>query len=168
MTTGSLAQFPAPPDLELPKPERLLALLSRVAPVSKPWSVFAHALMTQGQLVADWRELVILRVGWRQGCDYVLSGHLPIARHTALSQTRVASALGSCSVESSDSPLLAAVDELLSQGRIGVATRGRLKELLREEELIELVMLVGQYVLVSMVCETFALRPETSVTGESH
>ena len=162
MRAGSLAGFPAPDGVDLPQPANLLALLARVEAVSQPWSRFAHALMADGILSPQWRELVVLRVGWRQHCDYVLSGHLPVARHAGLSEDQIAAALGQPGTETSDLPLLASVDELLSLGRISEATLGQLKELLSDEEIIELTVLAGQYVLVSMVCKTFALRSEAS------
>jgi 4-carboxymuconolactone decarboxylase len=164
----ALAQFPTPADLELPPPEALLTLLAKVGPISTPWSTFARALMTEGRLQPARRELAILRVGSRKGCDYVLSGHLPMARHAGLSEERVASALGELFPEPRDLALLGAVDELLERGRVTRETRQLLKGILSDEELIELAMLTGQYVLISMLCETFDLRPESVGIVESH
>ena len=165
---ATLAGFPAPVDLELAPPQALLNLLATVGPISTPWSGFARALMTEGRLPPVWRELAILRVGARKGCDYVLSGHLPMARYAGVSEDRVASALGQLFPEPSDLALLGAVDELLEVGRVSRETRQLLKGILSDEELIELAMLTGQYVLVSMLCETFDLRPEPAGTLESH
>lgn len=125
-------------------------------------------MMTEGRLRPTWRELAILRVGARKRCDYVLSGHLPMARHAGLSEERVASALGELFPDPKDLALLGAVDELLERGRVTRETRQLLKGILSDEELIELAMLTGQYVLVSMLCETFDLRPESERIVESH
>jgi 4-carboxymuconolactone decarboxylase len=165
---ATLAEFPTPADLDLAPPEALLTLLAKVGPISTPWSSFARSLMTEGRLQPEWRELAILRVGARKGCHYVLSGHLPMARHAGLSEERVASALGELFPEPRDIALLGAVDELLEQGRVTRETRQLLKGILSDEELIELAMLAGQYVLVSMLCETFDLRPESVRIVESH
>lgn len=160
MRTASPEGFPVPLGVELPQPVGLLALLARVEAVSQPWSKFARALMTDGRLAPQQRELAVLRVGWRQRCDYVVSGHLPLARHCGLSERRIAAALGQRHAEPPDLALLASVDELLSRGRVGDESLGRLKKVMTDEELIELAVLTGQYVLVSMVCETFGLKPE--------
>jgi len=168
MKARRLEPFPAPLDLRIPQPEQLFALLHKTAPISEPWSVFACALMTKGRLDIPQRELAILRVGCRRDCDYILSGHLPVARHAGVSSTRIRSAFDQAPEEAADAPLLAAVDELLAEGTIHPAARRTLDRALSEEEIIELVMLVGQYVLVSMVCETFSLKPEPRAGTPGH
>lgn len=160
MTVGTLEAFPVPPGLDLPNPDALLELLAKVAPISEPWSRFALALMTECRLSPECRELVILRIGWRQQCSYVLSGHLPVARHAGLSEAQISGAFGGVAAASKDSALLRAVDELLANGRVTKEGKKLLENVLSEEEIIELTMLTGQYVLLSMVCATFELRPE--------
>ena len=167
MSRGRPPSFPVPPGIELPAPKALLTLLAKVQSISHPWSRFANSLMTEGSLCAEWRELAILRVGWRQRCPYVLSGHLPLARHIAISEDRVAAALGGTE-GSSRHDLFSAVDQLVTQGRITRETRHRLEAVLNPEQLIELTVLAGQYVLVCMLCETFNLTPEPGVETDSH
>ncbi|MDQ4142810.1 MAG: carboxymuconolactone decarboxylase family protein [Actinomycetota bacterium] len=142
-----------------------MSLLNQVDEVAGPWSAFAKALVTKGRLPASWRELVILRVTSRRHCAYALEGHRLIARHCGLSDERIDVALGSDGGElvgGVDGVLICATDELLGAGRVSEPTKNALLEFLDEAAIIELAMLVGQYVLVGMVCETFELRPENA------
>jgi 4-carboxymuconolactone decarboxylase len=162
----ALDEYPMPPGLELPKPEALMSLLSQVEPIGLPWTDFAKALVTKGRLPSSWRELVILRVSWRRRCPYALQAHRVIGRHYGLSEERIALATeeGGYRVMSRvDRVLILATDELLDEGRIATSTKMVLQRFLDERAIIELTMLVGEYVLLGMVCETFQLVPEPSI-----
>lgn len=160
---SALEEFPTPPGLELPKAEALMSIVSKAGRIGGPWSRFAKAMMTEGKLQPSWRELVILRVAWRRRCPYVLAGHKLISSHCGLTESRISMAMtgeGGQVHGGVDAALITATDELLNQGRIGGRTKKDLEEFLDEGEMVELAMLVGQYVLVSMLCETFQLVPE--------
>ncbi len=140
-----------------------MSLLGQVEPIGVPWSRFAKALMTKGRLPPPWRELVILRVASRRACSYALAGHRLVGRYTGLSEARIAAAMGNerrSGLEKGDDLLLAATDELLDSGRVSATTRKALYEFLDDPAIVELAMLVGQYVLVGMICQTFELTPE--------
>lgn len=162
MSGAGFEEFPGTPGLDLPPARHLVALLGRVEPVSAPWSQFARALVTRGRLPAPERELVILRVAYRRSCNYVLAGHRRIAAHCGLSADRLAQAAGERDPEPAtlDAALIRATDELLDGGRISAGQRRELARFLSEDDTIELTMLVGQYALISMLCETFELPPE--------
>lgn len=162
MSRAGFQEFPDAPGLDLPPARHLVDLLSRVEPISAPWSQFARALVTRGRLPAPEREMVILRVASRRSCDYILAGHRRIAAHCGLSADRLAQAAGNREPEPAtlDAALISATDELLDGGRIPAGRRRELAHFLSEEDTIELTMLVGQYALISMLCETFELPPE--------
>jgi AhpD family alkylhydroperoxidase len=160
---SALDEYPAPPGLELPKPEALMSLLSQVELIGLPWTDFAKALVTKGKLPSSWRELVILRVAWRRRCPYVLQAHRVVGRHYGLSEERIALATeegGDRMMSRVDRVLILATDELLEKGRIAASTKLALQKFLDDGAIIELTMLAGQYVLLGMVCETFQLVPE--------
>lgn len=160
---SDLEEFPTPPGLRLARAEGLMSLLRQVEPIGQPWSRFAKALMTEGCLPPSWRELVILRVASRRSCPYASEGHRLIGRHSGLSETRMAIAMANDrrqDVSTVDGALITATDELLDDGRLSDVTKRALHEFLDDSAIVELAMLVGQYVLVGMVCETFELTPE--------
>lgn len=159
---SELPDFPAPAGLDLPPPRRLLDLLAAARPVSAPWLQAASALMTAGGLPPCAREMVVLRTASRMRCSYVLRGHLAVARHAGLSERRAQAALGREGAEPRDLSLLNAVDELLSGGRIRPETLPQLSCCFDRAQTLELVILAGHYAGLSMVCKTFALKPELS------
>jgi 4-carboxymuconolactone decarboxylase len=163
VTPAVMEGFPTPEGLDLPPAQALLTLLSRAAPIGRPWSQFARALMSEGRLDPRLRELVVLRVASKRRCPYVLAGHLKIAAHCGLSRERVAAATGAAPTEQADADdaaVIRAADELMDSGRITAESRACLEGFLEEQALIELVMLAGQYVMVGMLCQTFDLAPE--------
>lgn len=168
MTSETLEEFPTPRGLQLPPAHALMSLLSRVQSIAAPWSRFAKALMTDGYLDPDLRELVVLRVAARRGCRYIESAHLLVAEHAGLDSVRIAHAAGTPDLQAPsrlDAALLQATDELLDQGRISPGTRESLGAFIDERALVELPILVGQYALVGMLCETFGLAPEPPASG---
>ncbi|HEX2180367.1 MAG TPA: carboxymuconolactone decarboxylase family protein [Actinomycetota bacterium] len=163
MNPSALEGFPAPEGLKLPPARALMSLLSRAESIGAPWSRFARALMSDGRLDPQLRELVVLRVAFRRKCAYVLAGHLQIAAHCGLSRERIDAATGAASIEQAGgtgAAVIRAADELVDYGRMAPATRAQLEEFLGHEELIEIAMLAGQYVMVGMLCQTFDLIPE--------
>ncbi len=158
-----IEQFPTPPGMRLAEAERLMSLLKKAEAIGAPWSSFARSLLTKGRLRPAWRELVILRVAWRRTCPYAFEGHRVIASSCGLTEghmtmaTRPDAAKALTGVERL---LILAADELIDVGRITATTKTDLKRYLDDSSIIELAMLVGQYVLVGMICETFELIPE--------
>lgn len=163
MSPSGLEGFPTPQGLNLAPARALMSLLSRAESIGGPWSRFAKALMSDGLIDPQLRELVVLRVASRRRCPYVVAGHLQIAAHCGLSRERIAAATGAAPIEQGDeagAAVITAADELVDHGRISPDTRARLEKFLEPAELIELAMLAGQYVMVGMLCETFELIPE--------
>lgn len=163
MMSDPAEQFPMPEGLKLVQPQRLMSLLTEVEPIGTLWSRFAQSLLTNGRLSPQLRELVILRVAWRRRCRYALHAHLVLARFLRLSEAAIATALGKDvedALSTLDVLLLLASDELIAEGSISLPTRKKLERHLDHASIVELTMLVGQYVLVAMVCETFALDPD--------
>lgn len=149
--------------LEGPRPAGLLDRLAQHPTLAQPWQRFANQLLTDGALPPRWREIVVLRVAWRRRCRYVLRGHAAIALHCGVSPHELnmvgqgAAASGWRPVEAA---LLAATDDLLDQGQVSATTRAVMARALDHRQLVELPMLVGQYVLITMVVGFFEIPPE--------
>lgn len=163
MSRWEMERFPTPPGLDLPQPRALMSVLSAIGPIAAPWSKFARALINEGVLAPALRELAILRVAWRQRCAYEWDAHLAIARHCGVDNSVLAlvkSEGTGLEAQPVERLLVSAVDELLGEGTISVATRMALEVALGHAAIVELTMLVGQYALLSMVCKTFELSSE--------
>ena len=100
------------------------------------------------------RELVILRTADRFGGRYEWAQHLPLAELQGVTPAELA-ALGGDLNAVDWSPLeraaLRAVDETADEGAVTDATWNTLADLLRESELIELLMLIGHYLMLTTV-----------------
>jgi 4-carboxymuconolactone decarboxylase len=163
MSRWQMERFPTPPGLDLPQPRALMSLLSAIGPIAAPWSKFARALMNEGVMAPALREVAILRVAWRGRCAYEWDAHLVLARHCGVDNAALA--LVKCDGTGPEAQpverlLVSAVDELLDEGMIPVATRLALEGALGHAAIVELTMLVGQYTLLNMVCKTFGLSSE--------
>ncbi len=102
----------------------------------------AGALLTQGELDPQLREMVILRVGAHCRSAYEIHQHLRLARHVGVGDARIDKALRL------DGP--AATDTL--EDRIGVDALDR--------ALVELLMTIGTYMMVSRVLENLEVGIE--------
>lgn len=133
----------------------------------KRWLVFGAHVMAKSTLADRERELVILRVGWRCGSDYEFGQHTLIGRSVGLTDEEIArvavSSLEGWSQD--DARWLRAADELVEQHRLSDATWEELSERLDPQQLIDLVMTAGQYVMVSTLLNTFQVQREDGVPG---
>lgn len=118
----------------------------------RKWLVFATYVLTKSSLDPRTRELVVLRVGWRCSAPYEWGQHVVVGRTVGLTDDDVARV-----AEGPDAPgwteleaaALQATDELHDRSTITDATWAALRPHVTDEQLLDLVFLVGQYHLVS-------------------
>lgn len=109
------------------------------------------------------REMAILRVGWRCRATYEWHHHLAIGRDHAgmteadFARVKAGPVPGS---EAADDVLLRAVDELVDDHCLAEATWQQLAGRFSAEQLVDLVFVVGQYVMVSMALNSFGVQLE--------
>ena len=144
------------------------------------------ALLMRGAIPAPLRELMILRVAWLHRAAYEWAQHVRVSlMPDALSKEATeAFRRGEKLVEAGpgllsraqidavkqgpDHPiwsdverlLISAVDELKRDSRIGDATWSALGQHFVEEQLIELVFIIGSYSMLAMAMNTFDIEPE--------
>jgi alkylhydroperoxidase family enzyme len=97
------------------------------------------------------RELLIIRTAWLCESAYELEHHLQLGAEAGLSDRDIASATREPSEARTplEQLLIAAVDELHASHTISDVTWGGLSQLLTIEQLVELPMLVGHYILLA-------------------
>ena len=131
------------------------------------WSPFGGKLLN-GKLPARDRELAILRVGWLCRAEYEWGQHVPIGRRAGLTDEEIARIpQGPQAPEWSDldRAVLQATDELHDDSCVTDATWERLAKDYDEKQLVELVMVVGHYHLVSMTLNSLGIQREEGVVG---
>ena len=149
------------------QPLRVFSTLAHHGPLLSAWLPFGGALLTSGLLSHRTRELVVLRTAYLCGTDYEWGHHVPLGQLAGLSEKEIEQVVAGPSGEwgDLDRALLTAVDELHADAAISDATWTQLSAELGAAELVELVMLVGQYHLVAFVLNSAGVQLEPGYTG---
>lgn len=133
------------------------------------WLRFGGHVLMQNTLPARERELAILRVGWRCGSPYEFGQHTVLGAASGLTADEIRRVTADPAADAAWSPsdrlLLAAVDELVDDYRIGDATWAGLAEAWSVQQVLDLIFTVGQYVLVSMALNTLGVELDDGLPG---
>jgi 4-carboxymuconolactone decarboxylase len=137
----------------------LFSTIVRNPELYEAWLPFCMKLLRQSAFQRRERELIILRTAWRCGAHYEWRHHIPIGKRAGLSDDAILQICGAApsTWSEGDAALVAAVDELYGSQRISAETIEDLKGSLSSEQMIELPMLVGHYVLLAGVLNSFSI-----------
>jgi 4-carboxymuconolactone decarboxylase len=155
-------------------PERVREALERVPPINifrmtanaetafRPWLAFGGALLSSLALDARLRELVILHVGRLGGCEYEWVQHVPIAHAVGASDDDVAAIeRGDVDAECLGDDVRAALrftTEVVRGVRASDGALAAVREHLSPREVVELLLVIGQYMMVARVAETAGIE----------
>lgn len=127
----------------------------------RAWLPFGGYLLATGTLPVADRELVILRTAVRCGSSYEWGQHVRIALAVGMSREtidRVPAGPDAAGWTSHEAALLQAVDELHGTARVSDATWDTLAATYDEQQLIETIVLIGQYHLVAFALNSFGVE----------
>jgi 4-carboxymuconolactone decarboxylase len=129
----------------------LFSTVARHPALFRAWMPFCMQLLTQSVFPPRERELLIIRTASVCGSAYELEHHLRFGAEVGLSDRDLAALTGGGSHDWSprERLLVAAADELDANHEINEATWRGLSALLTTEQLVELPMLVGHYILLA-------------------
>ena len=150
-------------------PPNIFTTLARHRGIFRKWLRFAGALMPGGRLPRSDTELLILRVAHNTGCDYEWHHHERIAQLSGLTAADVERVRGAADAEGwseRQATLLRAADELHAERKITGTTWQALSAFLREDELIELCLLVGHYEMLAMTLNSLEVEPDRVRPGK--
>jgi alkylhydroperoxidase family enzyme len=131
------------------------------------WLPFGGALLT-GSLPARDREIIVLRTAWRCRSVYEWAQHVQLARAAGLDDLeieRVPEGPGAPGWSALEVALLRATDELHSDNCVSDATWAVLAQHYDDRQLVEVVMLVGQYHMVAGALNSFGVQREPGKPG---
>jgi alkylhydroperoxidase family enzyme len=135
-------------DEDRPKPMNMLGVMANHPSLAKAFFTFNGYLLMATTLTERHRELLALRTGARQDCNYVWAHHVPMARDAGLADDEIdqiaLGAEGSCWNEL-EAAMLRAADELIDDGVIAESTWGLLARDLDERQILDLIYTVGAY-----------------------
>jgi alkylhydroperoxidase family enzyme len=124
---------------------------------------FCMQLLTESVFPPRERELLIIRTASLCGSAYELEHHLRFGADVGLSDRDLAALTGAGTHEWTprERLLVAAADELHANHEISEATWRGLSALLTTEQLVELPMLVGHYILLGGVLRSLGVPLES-------
>lgn len=114
------------------------------------------------------RKLLILRTGWLCQAPYEFGEHVNLAKRAGLTTQEIERIIvGSSAPEwnAHERALLRAVEELHEDAMIGDKTWAQLSQRLNEHQLVELTVLIGQFVATAYFQNSLRLRLERGNKG---
>jgi alkylhydroperoxidase family enzyme len=145
----------------------IFTTLVRARGLFRRWMPFGGKLLA-GKLPPREREVAILRVGWLCRAEYEWGQHVLIARRVGLTDAeieRIKVGPDADGWSPLDAAILRATDELHDDACVTDATWAVLAQSYDEAQLIELVMLIGHYHLVSFTLNSLGVQREEGVPG---
>jgi alkylhydroperoxidase family enzyme len=146
------------------EPMHIFTTLGHQPELFRRWLGFGGALLA-GQLSGRMRELVILRTAYRFNGRYEWAHHIELGAAQGISREEIASLGGDLSAVAWDPferAVLRAVDETADHGAVADATWAVLAEQLDRGELVELLMLIAHYLMLSTVLRSLRVQLEPS------
>jgi alkylhydroperoxidase family enzyme len=147
--------------LEALPPLNVFRMLAHAETCFRPFLRLGQAILTQQALDPLLRELAILRVARLTPAEYEWVQHVEIAKAVGASDEQVAALeRGDVEADCFDAPqllVLAFTTDVVREARTSDDTFARLRELLSEREIVELVLAVGYYMAIARVMEVTRL-----------
>jgi 4-carboxymuconolactone decarboxylase len=141
----------APPGRE---PARTMAVLARQPDLLSPFLGWAAALALNGVLSHRDHELLALRVASNCGSEFEWAEHVEYARAAGMADdeiTMAAESIAEGAWSDAERALLTSADELHNDCDVTDATWAILAEHFDESALVEILFVVGQYTMLSML-----------------
>jgi 4-carboxymuconolactone decarboxylase len=141
----------------------LFSTVARHPALYRSWFPFCIQLLTHSVFPPRERELLIIRTASLCGSAYELQQHLRLGAEVGLSAEDLAALNGGGPHDWAprERLLVAAADELHAHHMISDATWRGLSALLSTEQLVELPMLVGHYILLAGTLRSLRVPLET-------
>lgn len=146
----------------------VFSTMARHSKMAEAWLTFASYILRRSTLPVRDREILILRIGFLCRSEYEFGQHSLIGKRAGLSPeeiVRIMEGPEAAGWDPFDAALLRAVDELRADAFITEATWTALAKRYNEKQLMDVVMTVGQYNLVSMLLNTFGVQLDQGIPG---
>jgi 4-carboxymuconolactone decarboxylase len=146
----------------------IFSTMARHPKMTEKWLTFGTYILRESTLPERDREILILRIGWLCRSEYEFGQHSLIGQRSGLSAeeiTRIMEGPEAAGWKPFDAALLRAADELHQDAFITDDTWKALAERYDEKQLMDVVMTVGQYNLVSMLLNSFGVQLDQGISG---
>jgi AhpD family alkylhydroperoxidase len=124
---------------------------------------FLGQILDEGAVDLATKELVIMRVSALNGCAYCLAAHRPAALDAGVTERQLDAACGTGDPQTLGPRERAIVDWVdrvtLAPGSVDDTLTAAVLDHLREDQLIELTLLVGAVTMLNQYCTALAIPP---------
>jgi alkylhydroperoxidase family enzyme len=148
-------------------PLALLGIVAHADSAFEPWLRYSNTLLRNLQLDPLLRELAILQVAHLSVSPYEWTQHVPIAESFGASPQLVsaieAGAEDSPAVSPEQRTVLAFTREVMLDGAASEQAVGSIRELLGDRGLVELLLVIGNYMGLARLIATVGLEPHEPV-----
>jgi alkylhydroperoxidase family enzyme len=133
----------------------------------KRFNLLGSAFIGHGRISGRQRELMILRVGALAGAEYEFGQHVLFARREGVTDVEIARLLADdiAEWEAPERHLLQAAEEICADDEISDATFAALRETFDDGQLLEILLLVGFYRMVSGFLNSAGVMIDAGVPG---
>ncbi len=136
--------------------------------LAEAWQPFAFYVLRSSTLPPREREILILRIGWLAQSQYEFTQHVRVGKAAGLKDEeieRIKAGAEAPGWSAFDAALVRAADQLRANASIDDAVWEVLKTRYDEKQLMDVVVTVGQYNLVSWYLNTLGTPLEAGVVG---
>ena len=145
-------------------PLNLIRMMAHSGALFGPWYRVASAILNDGALPPLLREISILRVAaLSPGADYERTQHEAIARELGMSEQQIAGALSGNGLVGDDELVSEFTEEVVRNVSPSDETWGRLVPRFTPRQIIELLMVIGQYMTVARIAATTRIELDPPV-----
>ena len=140
----------------------MFEVLARLKGIFLPYMLFFSNLLFKGEISRADKERIVLRVAWRCGCIYEWGHHVALARDVGVGDDEISSIAEERSSlwSARTATFMRATDELLQERALSDGAWSALREELSDDEIVELCMTVGHYVMVAGTINTMGVPLE--------
>jgi 4-carboxymuconolactone decarboxylase len=150
------------------RPLNLYRMLPHAGPAGQGFLKLGGALLREGALDAQLREVAILRVGLLSKAGYEVHQHKRIARKTGLSDAKIAAlevGADTAALNELERKVLRFTDQLVHRVKAPDDMWQDLSQHLDHRQMAELVLTVGFYMMVCRFLENFEVDIESPGTA---
>ena len=148
-------------------PLSLLGMIAHAESAFEPWVRYSNTLLRNLELDPLLRELAILQVAHLSGSEYEWSQHVPIAEAVGAGAAQIEA----IAAELPEPPglgedgcaVLAFTREVTLEGAAGERTVADLLARLGERQLVELLLVIGNYIGLARLIASVGLEPQEPV-----
>jgi alkylhydroperoxidase family enzyme len=149
--------------LEAVPPLNVFRMVANAETAFRPWLAFGGALLSSLALDPVVRELAILRVARLSGAEYEWVQHVPIAKAVGATDEQVAAVdrgdLEDAALGDAARAVLRFTTEVVEDVRASdAALEGLTVAGFSPREVVELLLVIGQYMMVARVAETAGIE----------